>query len=123
MVIEEEEELPSLTYLKELQEQATTVKVEVEYLKDFKAKLKEVLATEELISSLLVKYTVEGDLVVTDKNTLMLLLDARKQLRSHNVRSDCFCLFKSKLLPMLNWLNRANKLIKLYSKAIGLKAS
>jgi hypothetical protein len=42
---------------------------------------------------------------------------------NQNITCTAFKLFKDKMMPYVFWFNKATKLIKIYSRAIGVKSS
>lgn len=118
-----ENEFETFEKLNELLLEESQVKIEVEKLKDFKQKLQDLQKSEdkcnELISECL---NIETDQFKIDsKGQMDQLLEAREEFESKNVTSSSFKKFSEKMLPYIFWINKATRLIKQYSRALGLK--
>lgn len=95
-------------------------------MKEFKVKLAEVRAAEEHCCALVKSNTV----VDTDGNEQFKIasqaifnefLKARQVFQNLNIVSEKFEHFQAQIMPYIFWTNKAVKIIKAYSRTLGLK--
>lgn len=118
-------EFDTFEKLNELLAKEKTIKIELVNLKEFKAKLKELSKAEEECKGLINKYQDEsnGQFFIKDKKDLNLLVKAMGEFDNQNITCASFKIFKEKMLPYVYWFNKATKLIKNYSRALGVKSN
>jgi hypothetical protein len=120
---EESTEYDTIEKLTELLDQEKHIKIEVMHLKEFKIKLKELCKAEERCNQLIEQHLnqEQGEFYIETKAEFDMLIKAMCEFENQNISCSSFKTFGEKMLPFIQWLNKASKLIKNYSRALGVK--